>query len=75
VNGHSTTVEPLAQGFNLTDAAVTFDIPCDESIVARSDYIIVLMGDSGNASPMFTLERNETACAVNATLAGEGFRR
>ncbi|TDL17212.1 hypothetical protein BD410DRAFT_776335 [Rickenella mellea] len=43
---------PLAQGFNLTDATVDIVVP---NLPARNDYIVVLMGDSGNASPKFTI--------------------
>ncbi|EPQ50989.1 hypothetical protein GLOTRDRAFT_112513 [Gloeophyllum trabeum ATCC 11539] len=43
---------PLASGFNLTDGKVQITVP---DVPARSTYIVVLMGDSGNASPQFTI--------------------
>ncbi|KDQ62596.1 hypothetical protein JAAARDRAFT_189894 [Jaapia argillacea MUCL 33604] len=43
---------PLASGFNLTDGKVQITVP---NVPPRSTYIVVLMGDSGNASPQFTI--------------------
>ncbi|KIY68334.1 hypothetical protein CYLTODRAFT_395607 [Cylindrobasidium torrendii FP15055 ss-10] len=43
---------PLAKGFELSDGQVNITIPMVDS---RNDYIIVLFGDSGNASPKFAI--------------------
>ncbi|KAJ7781758.1 hypothetical protein DFH07DRAFT_791379 [Mycena maculata] len=43
----------LASGFNLTDEEVNITVP---AVVSRTNYIIVLFGDSGNASPEFTIQ-------------------
>jgi len=43
---------PLADKFLLKDQKVDITVPDVES---RNDYIIVLLGDSGNASPQFTI--------------------
>jgi len=44
---------PLASGFSLYDGCVEVTIP--SGTVTGSDYAIVLFGDSGNASPYFTI--------------------
>ncbi|PWN43292.1 hypothetical protein IE81DRAFT_94370 [Ceraceosorus guamensis] len=49
----------LAKDFQLTDNEVEVTIP--ENQEERSDYIIVLMGDSGNASPHFTIKPKSDA--------------
>ncbi|WFD32797.1 hypothetical protein MSPP1_003848 [Malassezia sp. CBS 17886] len=43
----------LADGFRLSSGHVKFDLP--SNITKRDDYIVVLLGDSGNASPKFTI--------------------
>ncbi|EGN98060.1 hypothetical protein SERLA73DRAFT_182933 [Serpula lacrymans var. lacrymans S7.3] len=43
---------PLASGFKYTDGQVQITVP---DVPTRSNYIIVLFGDSGNASPQFTI--------------------
>jgi len=53
---------PLATGFPLSAGSVSFDIPCSADIPSRDSYIVVLMGDSGNASPQFTIYRDVEAC-------------
>lgn len=55
-------VDPLADGFNLTDGRVSFDIPCNNEIKSRNTYIVVLMGDSGNKSGNFTIHREIDHC-------------
>lgn len=55
-------VDPLADGFNLTDGKVTVDIPCNNDIKSRNTYIVVLMGDSGNKSNNFTIHREVEYC-------------
>jgi predicted NAD/FAD-dependent oxidoreductase len=47
------TETSLAEGFLLTDGKVIVDLPVDT--VARTGAIVVLMGDSGNASPTFRI--------------------
>ncbi|KIM56802.1 hypothetical protein SCLCIDRAFT_1220079 [Scleroderma citrinum Foug A] len=44
---------PLASQFPLNAGFVEFMVPCNAT--AMSDYIVVLFGDSGNASPQFTI--------------------
>lgn len=44
----------LADGFPLTSGSVNFVLPTD--VAARDDYIVVLFGDSGNASPKFSIK-------------------
>ncbi|KAF6761500.1 hypothetical protein DFP72DRAFT_1061728 [Ephemerocybe angulata] len=43
---------PLAQGFKLRDGKVSVVVP---NVPPRKDYLIVLMGDSGNTSPSFAI--------------------
>ncbi|ETW81827.1 hypothetical protein HETIRDRAFT_247666, partial [Heterobasidion irregulare TC 32-1] len=43
---------PLASGFQLIDGQVQITVP---DVPPKSDYIVVLFGDSGNASPEFTI--------------------
>jgi len=43
---------PLAQGFQLTDGSVTVTVP---TVDEKDSYIVVLIGDSGNASDEFTI--------------------
>ncbi|KXN87620.1 hypothetical protein AN958_08401 [Leucoagaricus sp. SymC.cos] len=43
---------PLAENFKLRTGQVTITVP---DVPPREDYIIVLMGDSGNASPAFAI--------------------
>ncbi|KAH8114372.1 hypothetical protein DFH11DRAFT_210849 [Phellopilus nigrolimitatus] len=50
--------QPLATGFKLTDAAVSITVP---TVAERTDYIVVLFGDSGNASPQFTIHNGTTS--------------
>ena len=45
--------QTLAKGFKLGSGNVSFTVPKD--LEARDDYIVVLFGDSGNASPKFTI--------------------
>jgi hypothetical protein len=52
-NGRLDIDHPLAKGFELTDGSVPVTIA--EDAVSGSDYAVVLMGDSGNASPTFTI--------------------
>ncbi|KIM35887.1 hypothetical protein M413DRAFT_14272 [Hebeloma cylindrosporum] len=43
---------PLAQNFKLRDGSVKITVP---NVPLRTDYLIVLMGDSGNTSPQFAI--------------------
>ncbi|KAJ7133010.1 hypothetical protein C8R46DRAFT_945182 [Mycena filopes] len=51
-NEHLDVDHPLAQGFNITDGSVKIHVP---DVLPRDNYIVVLMGDSGNKSPTFTI--------------------
>ncbi|KAL0082456.1 hypothetical protein F4703DRAFT_1865749 [Phycomyces blakesleeanus] len=46
----------LASGFPLNTGSQSVVLPTD--LVTKASYIIVLMGDSGNSSPQFTIEAN-----------------
>ncbi|KIY73054.1 hypothetical protein CYLTODRAFT_342821 [Cylindrobasidium torrendii FP15055 ss-10] len=50
----STDPTALAEGFNITDGSVSVTVP----EVDMGSYQIVLMGDSGNFSPEFTIVPN-----------------
>ncbi|KAJ6525289.1 hypothetical protein DFH09DRAFT_1188806 [Mycena vulgaris] len=52
-NEHLNLDHPLAGGFNIRDGHLTIHVP---DVPPRGDYIIVLMGDSGNRSPVFSIE-------------------
>lgn len=43
---------PLAVNFPLSGGNVTFTVPVVDT---RTDYVVVLFGDSGNTSPQFTI--------------------
>ncbi|KAI9465059.1 hypothetical protein BJY52DRAFT_761773 [Lactarius psammicola] len=45
---------PLAQGFPLNAGKVKFVVP---RVKPRHNYIVALIGDSGNISPKFTIEK------------------
>jgi hypothetical protein len=44
---------PLAEGFDIRDSQRTIRVP---DVPPRNNYIVVVMGDSGNRSPEFTIE-------------------
>ncbi|KAJ7600821.1 hypothetical protein C8J56DRAFT_768118, partial [Mycena floridula] len=44
---------PLAKGFPLSRGWVTCQLPAN--VVPRNDYFVILFGDSGNSSPIFTV--------------------
>ncbi|CAK5284067.1 unnamed protein product [Mycena citricolor] len=52
-NEHLDVEHPLAQGFDIHDGQAHVQVPAD--IPPKSSYIVVLMGDSGNRSPPFTI--------------------
>ncbi|KAJ2912628.1 hypothetical protein MD484_g7794, partial [Candolleomyces efflorescens] len=45
---------PLAEGFSIRDGRVSIVVP---DVPPRDDYLIVLMGNSGNTSPSFAITR------------------
>ena len=47
--------QTLAKNFKLGAGNVSFTLPKD--LEAREDYVVVLFGDSGNASPKFTIHQ------------------
>ncbi|TBU48548.1 hypothetical protein BD309DRAFT_1015501 [Dichomitus squalens] len=49
---HLDIENPLASNFPIRDGAVNVTVP---QVATRDDYIVVLFGDSGNASPKFTI--------------------
>lgn len=63
--------KPLAEGFQLTDGSVTFNVPCDKKIKSRTSYIVVLMGDSGNKSAQFAIERDASLCPKGGKKGGD----
>ncbi|TFY80914.1 hypothetical protein EWM64_g3099 [Hericium alpestre] len=54
---------PLAQGFDLRAGKVDVTVP---DVAPKSDYIVVLMGDSGNASPEFTISGGSASSGTSA---------
>ncbi|KAF7365032.1 hypothetical protein MVEN_00374300 [Mycena venus] len=52
-NEHLDLDHPLAEGFDIRDGHRTIRVP---DVPPRDNYIVVLMGDSGNRSPEFTIE-------------------
>ncbi|KAJ7367100.1 hypothetical protein B0H14DRAFT_82454 [Mycena olivaceomarginata] len=52
-NEHLDLDHPLAEGFDIRDGHRTIRVP--DAATPRDNYIVVLMGDSGNASPKFTI--------------------
>ncbi|KAI0772265.1 hypothetical protein BC629DRAFT_1291533 [Irpex lacteus] len=53
-NEHLDINHPLAQGVNLNKGSAQVTVPAD--VNPGADYIIVLMGDSGNRSQKFTIQ-------------------
>ncbi|KAI0313935.1 hypothetical protein OF83DRAFT_1175205 [Amylostereum chailletii] len=49
---HLDISHPLASGFKLKDGQVNYTIP---EVQDRNTYFVVLMGDSGNKSPEFSI--------------------
>ncbi|KIK26771.1 hypothetical protein PISMIDRAFT_675708 [Pisolithus microcarpus 441] len=52
---------PLASQFPLSQGWVQFTVPYN--LTYKNDYIVVLFGDSGNASPQFTITPNNATQA------------
>ncbi|KAG9316645.1 hypothetical protein JVU11DRAFT_2699 [Chiua virens] len=52
-HGDSTESNPIASGFPLTDGSIDVTVPADTQ--PDTDWMVVLMGDSGNWSPTFTI--------------------
>lgn len=44
---------PLASGFKYSAGEVTFVVP--NEVFTYANYAVYLFGDSGNASPLFTM--------------------
>ncbi|KAG2758179.1 hypothetical protein P692DRAFT_20824264 [Suillus brevipes Sb2] len=55
---------PLATNINYTVGQVLITVP---NVVTREDYIVVLFGDSGNTSPMFTIINDSSSSSAPAT--------
>ncbi|KIK81421.1 hypothetical protein PAXRUDRAFT_832871 [Paxillus rubicundulus Ve08.2h10] len=51
-NEHLDIENPLAEGFSILDGRIDVTVP---RVKTGRDYIVVLMGDSGNHSPAFTI--------------------
>ncbi|PSR70487.1 hypothetical protein EW026_g2705 [Hermanssonia centrifuga] len=47
---------PLAHNFLLGDGTVDLTVP---NVTTRDDYIVVLLGDSGNTSPTFIIQNSD----------------
>jgi hypothetical protein len=56
---------PLAEGFLLRNGNTTFILR--DNIESRKNAIVVLFGDSGNKSPMFTIQAPGEACQSRPT--------
>lgn len=56
----------LAQGFLLTDGNVSITVP---NVTVGNNYIIALIGDSGNTSPPFTITSDPATSLSSTTLA------
>ncbi|KAF9169081.1 hypothetical protein BGX21_004869 [Mortierella sp. AD011] len=54
LNEHLDTEHPLAKGFDLKNGRVEIRVP---DVDPRKRYIVVLLGDSGNASPEFRITK------------------
>lgn len=54
---------PLATNINYTDGQVLITVP---NVETREDYIVVLFGDSGNASPKFTIINDSSSSSAPA---------
>ncbi|KIJ62578.1 hypothetical protein HYDPIDRAFT_94224 [Hydnomerulius pinastri MD-312] len=50
---HLDTEHPMAEGFKIAEGHVSVTVP---RVPPKKDYIAVLFGDSGNRSPVFTIE-------------------
>ncbi|CAL1695562.1 unnamed protein product [Somion occarium] len=53
---HLDIAHPLASGFTYRDGSVSVTVP---SVDTRLDYIVALLGDSGNISPKFMIANFE----------------
>ncbi|KAH7926485.1 hypothetical protein BV22DRAFT_1104302 [Leucogyrophana mollusca] len=60
------TNSPLATGFLYTDGQAQITVP---SVPTRENYIVVLLGDSGNASPQFTIIGDSSSSSAPSTSA------
>jgi hypothetical protein len=55
---------PLAKGFSLLDGQVEITVP---NVEPRDDYIVALIGNSGNISPKFTIGKAGNIAAASGT--------
>ncbi|KAL4073105.1 hypothetical protein V8B97DRAFT_180027 [Scleroderma yunnanense] len=55
---------PLATNINYADGQVQITVP---NVPTRDDYIVVLFGDSGNASPQFTIINDSSSSGTPTT--------
>ncbi|KAH7908835.1 hypothetical protein BJ138DRAFT_1068113 [Hygrophoropsis aurantiaca] len=53
LNEHLDHEHPLAESFLLSAGSIAATVP---EVETRQDYVIVLLGDSGNKSPTFSIE-------------------
>lgn len=60
---HLNVENPLADGFMLSKGSQSFTLP--SKLTTKHSYFVVLLGDSGNKSPNFTIK------AASASQAGE----
>lgn len=58
--------DPLATGFPITMGRAEITVP---SVTTRNSYILVLFGDSGNASPRFTINNLSITASPPSTVA------
>lgn len=59
----------LADGFLIKDEETSVTLPSD--LAERNDYIVVVLGDSGNASPKFTIKGASAETAFEQNDLGE----
>ncbi|KAF8735198.1 hypothetical protein AX14_002553 [Amanita brunnescens Koide BX004] len=55
---------PLVQGFNISQGSVNLVVP---NVPPRTDYLVVLFGDSGNTSPTFAITGGSNGTAAPST--------
>lgn len=65
---HLNTTHPLAGGFSLADGIVYFEVP---EVEERWDYVVALLGDSGNISPTFRIFSTYDDAQVDAQIDPE----
>ncbi|CAO1627743.1 unnamed protein product [Parajaminaea phylloscopi] len=63
----------LADGFPTTAGTVSFVVPAN--VTARDDYIVVLFGDSGNKSPLFSIKLSQQTASARDEVEDETLQR